>query len=293
MEAMRTWTVMAAAGRRTPGEAAALTARTASHPGAVEIGCRPPKDPASPAPKVPVPGVLGKRSPNAHRGIRDHGTRDRGTANRVPVHVGGRVAKAHAVFATMTAEFGRNPTPEELAEGWVDNGEGPRRPLGAPRAVQPRALRGAGGRGGARRARRLPRRRLPGGLPHRSGRGSAGNRPRPKAAWEGHRRAEATGAHHRHPPLRARRRETAQKLVEIVMEIGRTHVRVRPILGAAPKRVSQGRSEARPPERPQGLRSRQHPKGAFSGHGEGAGRRPSSTLKRLAVFGLSTGNLDF
>ncbi len=46
-----------------------------------------------------------------------------------------------------------------------------------------------------------------------------------KAAWEGHRRAEATGAHHRHPPLRARRRETAQKLVEIVMEIGRTRVR--------------------------------------------------------------------
>lgn len=34
---------MAAAGRRTPGEAAALTARNASHPGAVEIGCRPPR----------------------------------------------------------------------------------------------------------------------------------------------------------------------------------------------------------------------------------------------------------
>ena len=34
------------------------------------------------------------------------------------------------------------------------------------------------------------------------------------------------------------------------MEIGRTRVRVRPILGASPKRASQGRSEARPPERP-------------------------------------------
>jgi hypothetical protein len=34
------------------------------------------------------------------------------------------------------------------------------------------------------------------------------------------------------------------------MEIGRTRVRVRPIFGASPKRASQGRSEARPPERP-------------------------------------------
>lgn len=60
------------------------------------------------------------------------------------------MAKAHAVFATMTAEFGRNPTPGELAEGWVDNGEGPRRPLGAP---EPSSLeRSAGPAGEEERA---------------------------------------------------------------------------------------------------------------------------------------------
>ena len=48
------------------------------------------------------------------------GIRDKGRAIRLPVHMGDRVAKAHAVRGAMSAELGRDPTPHELGErlGW-------------------------------------------------------------------------------------------------------------------------------------------------------------------------------
>ena len=50
------------------------------------------------------------------------GVRDKGRAIRLPVHMGDKVAKAHATRATLLAETGQDPTPKEIAErlGWPE-----------------------------------------------------------------------------------------------------------------------------------------------------------------------------
>ncbi len=56
----------------------------------------------------------------------------RGRAIRLPVLIGDRVTKTHAVRGAMTSLLKRTPTPEELAERPGGNEETPSRPLGAP-----------------------------------------------------------------------------------------------------------------------------------------------------------------